>query len=390
MESGFYRKLLASAAVFFLLVDIHRVLELPASRLVLYLTIWLTFTAAMFVPKRRWTPTRGAVASGLVVAQCAVGLIWQHETRLWYVLALLLFVIALRLSLARSQTQAIAVLFVTAALYNRFGHADLFSLLSFALLAVVLYLFVRSRTQRNEAFGQIKRHLAELQEAYERLQEASAANMRFAIMEERTRIARDIHDAVGHSLTSLIVQMQALRYMMKDDPAQADRSVDGMLDVARRGLRDIRTSVHALAGDRTEPRIAALRSLLSRMEDSTAVACRFDTRLRDEEIRSDAFEALYRVLQESITNTLRHSGATLLQVELREETGRIVMRVRDNGQLDPGAPIDEGFGLRTMKARLEEMGGSLRYGGAKPSGFELVAVVPNEEAYEPADAGGEQ
>jgi signal transduction histidine kinase len=121
-----------------------------------------------------------------------------------------------------------SVMFVTATLYIQFGFKDLFSFISFALFSVVLYLNIRSRMQRNEMFELNKRHLAELQEAYDQLQEASVKVMQYAVLEERTRIARDIHDAVGHSLTSLIVQMQALRYMIKKDPAQAEQSLEGI------------------------------------------------------------------------------------------------------------------------------------------------------------------
>jgi signal transduction histidine kinase len=198
-------------------------------------------------------------------------------------------------------------------------------------------------------------------------------------LEERGRIAREIHDAVGYSLTSLIVQMQALRYMIKKEPVQAEQSLEGMLIVARQGLHDIRTSVHSLADDRIRSGITPLKALLSRMEASASIRYTFHADLNEEDLDVDINGILFRVLQEAITNVIRHSTATLVEVSLKRESENILMRIRDNGILESTQKINEGFGLKVMKARLEERGGRLRYSIAKPHGFEIVAEIPTAE-----------
>lgn len=370
-----YGKPFASAAFFFFLTDSNRLFAGPPARIALHLAIWATFTAILFAPPSWRTRLGRGAAAVLLAAESAFAIFYYDEMKLLYFIAILLFAAALRMSFARSLHPAIAVLIIMAALYYRFGHADVFSFLSFVVSAVVLYFFIRSRIQRNEFHAANERHLAELRVAYEQLQEASAATMKNAVLEERTRIARDIHDAVGHSLTSLIVQLQALRYKLKENPEQARQAVDDMLDIARRGLQDIRVSVHSLADDRSFPGIAAMKSLLARTEASAAIGCTFRCGLRDNELGAEAGETLFRVLQEAVTNVIRHSRATRIDAALEREADHIVLRVSDNGS-NNGTAIRDGFGLSVMKARLEAHSGSLRYRLLAPNGFELTASIP--------------
>lgn len=373
---GTWSRSLASAAAIFLLMDMNRLFAAPLPRLALHLAVWATFSAFLFAPRDWWTRARAAVAAGIVGIECAVGIALFQEIKLLYLAAVFLFAAALRRWFSRSLAPIVAAMIAAAALYANFGRASLFDLFSYVLLAFVLYFFIRSRIQRNEMNELNRKQLIELQDAYAQLQEASATAMQNAVLEERTRIAREMHDSVGHSLTSLIVQMQALRYMLKENPAQAGASLEQMLAVARQGLNDIRSSVHALADDRTVPGLSALRSLLDRAEATANIRCRLQADAAEDEIGAESYADLFRVLQESLTNVIRHSRATELEVELRRTAGTVVMRIRDNGELTPGGGIDEGFGLRAMRARLEERGGSLAYRAAEPNGFEVTAVVP--------------
>ncbi|MCM3698076.1 sensor histidine kinase [Paenibacillus macerans] len=112
------------------------------------------------------------------------------------------------------------------------------------------------------------------------------------------------------------------------------------------------------------------------MEATAGIRYTFHNELRDEDMGDLEFGTLFKVLQEAITNAVRHSRATELEVGLRREAGNIVMTIRDDGALRYGEGIAEGFGLRAMKARLEERGGRLHYGARKPHGFEIVAHIP--------------
>jgi signal transduction histidine kinase len=369
----------ARAAVIFFIMEISGLFSGPLPRIGLNVTICLTFSGILFIPKSWWNRKRVMLAGCIVMFETALGVYWFAEWKLLYFAAIITFAATVHLSLSKSPMAAMAVMFITALLYIRFGGKDVFNLFSFILFAIVLYIGMRSRMQRNKMYELNKRHLSELQEAYDRLQEASATAMRYAVLEERSRIARDIHDAVGHSLTSMIVQLQALRYMIDQDPPQAKRSLENMLAIARQGLHDIRISVHSLGEDRAISGILPLKALLSRMEASTSIRYTFHSEFQDEEISAEASGILFRVLQEAITNVIRHSGATELEVALIRKPGSITLQIRDNGALTTKEQIREGFGLHAMRARLEENGGSLHYSIAEPRGLELTAEIPNAE-----------
>ncbi|SFI77555.1 Signal transduction histidine kinase [Paenibacillus sp. UNC496MF] len=354
-------------------------------KIALNVLIWATFVSR-FVLRAFWQPRAMSIAFvGLVALETAAGIIWFKENVLIYYLAAIVVTTAIRLFLGPRRVPLLAAMIAVTLLYTALGEVNLTSFASFVIIAVFFYVNVRSRRERDSAYEANKRHLAELQEAYAHLQEASAASMRNAVLDERARIARDIHDAVGHSLTSLIVQMQALRYMIAQDPAQAEQSLSGMLGVARQGLQDIRTSVHALADDRAVSGLAPLRALLARMEATAGVGYAFRSELAEDEAGEADGALLFSVLQEAITNLVRHSGATRADVRLYRENGRIVLLVRDDGRAGAAGGVREGFGLKTMRARLEEQGGRLTWRAAEPHGFEIKAELPDGSGEETGD-----
>lgn len=353
----------------------------PPSKIALNLFIWLTFAGILLIPQSWWNPQNTWATLGLLAAETAANLLFYREPELVYFIVFVVFYTRLRLSLSKPFGLALWALLITALLFIRFGEPNLTSIIIYLTLAFVIYSVIRRRLLQKEMNEQNRRHLAELQAAYDQLQEASVASMRSAVLEERTRIARDIHDSVGHSLTSLIVQLQALRYMIKQDPGQAEQTVDAMLTVARQGLKDIRSSVHELADDRAISGKAALSALLTRMEASAGLRYVLRDELPDGELGDGVFGTLFKVLQEGITNTVRHAQATEMEVDLRRESGSVVMSIRDNGKLSSGQTFTEGFGLKAMRARLEKGGGSLRYAAREPHGFEIVAVIPEERGF---------
>jgi signal transduction histidine kinase len=374
-----YKNQLVSTVMIFILMYVNGLFAGPYLKIILNIVIWLSFSTILFFPKSWWTKKRLVIAVGILIFESIVGMVWYHEINQVYFLAILILAITIRLSLAKSPIPVMVVMFVIAMLYTKFGHENLFRFISFAILAIVLYLNVRNRMQRNEMYELNKQQLKDLQVAYDQLQEASVTAMQYAVLEERTRIAREIHDAIGHSLTSLIVQMQALRYMIQKDPIQSEKSLEEMLVVARLGLQEIRTSVHSLADDRSKSGITPLKALLSRMEASASIRYTFQSELKDDELTPDVSGILFRVLQEAITNVIRHSEATFVDVSLKKERNRIIIQIQDNGIMESSQNVNEGFGLKMMRERIEESGGHLFYSILEPQGFEIIAEIPQQD-----------
>jgi len=252
------------------------------------------------------------------------------------------------------------------------------------------YIGSRGYRIQNEAYEASQLHVqelqkahVELQEAHGQLQEAAIDTMQIAVLEERTRIARDIHDALGHSLTSLIVQLHALKYMLHDGPPHAQEAVHNMLGVAKQSLEDIRSSVHTLASDSTWLGLNPLRALVSQVEKHTGLKVDITTNELDTPLPQQITISLYRILQEAITNTLRHSDAKHLQVNVKMLDHAIHLCVMDDGSISRDKEVRPGFGLTGIQERIETLNGTLSYFIREPHGFQLEVTIPTNNRENP-------
>jgi len=202
-----------------------------------------------------------------------------------------------------------------------------------------------------------------LQESQLRLAELSAAA-------ERHRLARDLHDDLGHHLTAVVVLLEKAEAFRERDPLQSRQALDDASRSARRALRDVRESVGAL---RTAP--FALEAALRELVDGTV-----PVRVTGSEsgYSDAALRALYRAAQEGITNARRHGAATEIRVEVELGTERAQVIVADNGR-GLGA-VTEGFGLASMRERVEQVGGRVLLQSGLELGTMLRVEVPKAMA----------
>ncbi|THF73547.1 sensor histidine kinase [Cohnella fermenti] len=253
------------------------------------------------------------------------------------------------------------------------------------LIAVFgLYLAVQSGQVRREAYELNKLRLEELDRAYselthahEELQEAQLDSMRYAALAERASIARDIHDGLGHHLTSLIIQLQAIDLMLqKGHSEEADQRVREALDLSREGMKEVRRAVREWSEDESMLGLAALRGLVSRVEARSKLRCEWvqDGPISDWPIGTSI--ALYRVLQESLTNVLKHARAKNVTVRLSETESSVELSITDDGEYRSSDPPEPGFGLTGMRKRCLEAGGSCEFLPRAGGGLTVVAILP--------------
>ncbi|MGW1767389.1 sensor histidine kinase [Streptomyces sp. NPDC002073] len=229
------------------------------------------------------------------------------------------------------------------------------------MFAVGLVLTV---TMAGVAVGE-RRLRARLEESREEVALLSAAA-------ERNRVARDIHDGLGHHLTAVVVQLEKASAFRELDPAAADRAVGDARRSARQALADVRTSVGALRAEpfRLRP---ALDELIAGHEDVTL-------RVAGEEggYGTSALTALYRAAQEGITNARRHAAATRIEVTVVLDRAQARLTVSDDGR--GFAHRAEGFGLRGMRERVEAAGGRLDIDSGRGDGTRLTVTLPQRAA----------
>ncbi|WP_433324740.1 sensor histidine kinase [Spirillospora sp. CA-294931] len=201
--------------------------------------------------------------------------------------------------------------------------------------------------------------------------EALAGQVReLATVAERHRLARDIHDNVGHHLTVIAVQLEKAEAFRDLDRAAADQALRDARESARIALGEVRRSVGGL---RSQGEVFSLSSALAALVARFGDGVTLD--IDGEETRFAGGPALYHAAQESLTNATRHAaaGRVTVEVSLGRREARLV--VADDGR-GFGSDADEGFGMRGMRERLELVGGTLRIESAPGAGTRVTAVVP--------------
>jgi signal transduction histidine kinase len=207
------------------------------------------------------------------------------------------------------------------------------------------------------------------------LQEAQAA----AALDERARIAREMHDLVAHHLSVIAVQSQAAEALLASDPAAARRSVSTINATAREALAEMRQLLgvlrgHEGAGLSPQPGLADLDRLLGAVRDAGLVVT-LDVQGEPRPLPPALDLTCYRVVQESLTNALKHAPGARVTVHLDWTGEGLAVSVHDDGTGAPG-PDSDGHGLRGMQERVALVGGRLSAGWRPGEGFAVSAWVP--------------
>ena len=196
---------------------------------------------------------------------------------------------------------------------------------------------------------------------------------------ERVRIARELHDLLGHHLTALALNLEVASHLVPPD-AEPRKHIETARDRARSLLGDVREAVRTMRegdGLRLDAAVRALSAGIPRPN----IHLRFAPDLPP--CDSASAQVLVRCAQEMITNAVRHSGAENLWLDLRASEGAIELQARDDGR--SARELAAGQGLAGMRERLEERGGRLAVRTTPGTGFDVLAVLP---APEPGDALG--
>ena len=248
---------------------------------------------------------------------------------------------------------------------------DMLSLLN--TMIFILYMVVMTLSQTSEK-ERILRLNSQLQMANRKLEEYAQEQVRMTETRERNRLAREIHDTLGHSLTGIITGIEACIMLMDIAPEATKEQLRAIAEVARNGITDVRHSVNALRPDALETLSleSAIRKLVEESEKSTGVKIDlvFPENLQD--LDQDEEDVLYRIVQESITNAIRHGKATHIDVRMVHVDNDLRIRIADNGKGCDN--IQSGFGLHHMQERIDMLKGTLSYSGK--DGFVIEAVVP--------------
>jgi signal transduction histidine kinase len=217
----------------------------------------------------------------------------------------------------------------------------------------------------------------DLQLANVRLEEYARRSEQTAKIKERNRLAREIHDIVGHSLMGIDLGLKACLEVFTRDPARVRSQLEKISTLARSGVEDIRRSVHQLKVDPDEGTnfVGSLETLVAGIRECTGAAVTLAAFGTPYPLAPLAEEALYRAAQEGLTNAIRHGEAARVELEIHFRELSVDLTVRDDGKGCPA--ISEGFGLQHMRERCESLGGSALFRNL-PLGFLVAISIPAE------------
>ena len=256
------------------------------------------------------------------------------------------------------------------------------AMISLNILLFVLYMVLLFVGQRAENV-RIRKLNEQLNAANTQLKTYALELERMTEIRERNRLAREIHDTLGHTLTGIIAGADAGLVLFETAPAESKKRLEIIAQSAREGLNDVRRSIHALRPDTLEKHSLeeALENLIENFCLTTSTKINYRQMAGPLDFASDEEDTLYRVIQEGLTNAVRHGKADEIEVCLARQAGDITIRVEDNG-CGCGA-LEEGFGLRHMRERLTLLGGSLSCGNRDgENGFFIAAQFPVREREE--------
>ena len=224
---------------------------------------------------------------------------------------------------------------------------------------------VKELDESNKKLAESNQKLAE---AMEKLKEVTA-------LEERQRIAKDIHDTAGHSITTVIMQTEAAKLAIERDPEGAKRSVVAANLQAKHALEELRESVHLLSGSRSAATLKdMLLGIVHESTDGTGIAVRCD--IDDVSLCDAKCRFLCNTLKEGISNGLRHGKATAFYFELKKGEKDVSFLLSDNGSGMEIAALKEGFGLKGMHSRAASLGGTVWFETEQEEGFEIHLRLP--------------
>lgn len=200
--------------------------------------------------------------------------------------------------------------------------------------------------------------------------------------EERLRIARELHDVTAHSLSIIAVQSGAASHVIDTDPAEARRSLEAIRRTSKDALDELREMLGVLrAGEEGDAPLAPAPGL-ARLGDLTAplVEAGYDVTANIDpdlgEIAAVVEGSAYRIVQEALTNIVRHAGVCKVSLRVRREDGALAITVDDDGRTPPTAAATGGHGLAGMRERVTALGGSFEAGPLLGGGFHVGARLP--------------
>ncbi len=241
---------------------------------------------------------------------------------------------------------------------------------TFNIILFIVYMISLIQVEVNEG-RRVKQLNFRLNALNSKLKDFADISEKMGETRERNRLAREIHDTLGHTLTGLSVGIDAAIMINDVDQIATKKQLQVLSETARQGLTDVRRSVNKLRPDALENHNlkAALKKMIIDFELVSSASINFVFHLEDLKFSLEEEEVVYRVVQEGLTNAIRHGKAENIIISLTLDKENLIILIEDDGM--GCSDIKDGFGLYHMRERIGKLNGTLRVYGHQ--GFVIIA-----------------
>ena len=245
---------------------------------------------------------------------------------------------------------------------------EMFNILLFIIFMSV---YAVGQIQENEF---ISKKLRMISLVNKKLQRYAVVTERIGENNERKRLAREIHDTVGHALAGVAAGIDACIVMIDSNPEATKSQLKIISKVVRQGMVDVRKSLNKLRPGALEKQgfKEAIEKMIEDFGSLSEVNIKLDYRLKDVDLENTTEDILFRIIQESMTNSVRHGGASQINISLYMEENNLCLYIKDNGI--GCSEISYGFGLKQMKERVAIINGKVKFDGT--NGFMVMVKIP--------------
>jgi signal transduction histidine kinase len=370
----------------------------------------LGFLYAITDPQVFGTVPWWGVIGGIFVGYCCMLIFWRpgYINFTWFPVAVLLTIGSLQLVIVHSTGKNVGVLLCPLILVGFLFHRKTLwwtvpvFLLGYPLANFLIFqadksvsAFMEDILNHAIVFGiglslgkmlrsneKMEQLLAENQRQYYLIQQQNKALEQYAsrveeltLLTERSRMARELHDTVGHTFTSVIMGMDAVAYLIESAPDKAKEKLEKLRSITRSGLEEVRRSIHQLAPQDDDLNLSEqLSRLANEFAVQTGTRIRIETYGQEYEVPKQTRLTLFRCLQEALTNAKRHGQASVIEIRLTFEPQRLELRIEDDGV--GSDDLQSGFGLSAMKERIAALQGMLHVKSAAGQGTVVTCTIP--------------
>ena len=222
------------------------------------------------------------------------------------------------------------------------------------------------------------RTLIREQESRQQVEKLAKEVESLAIYQERTRIAREIHDALGHTLTSLNIQLDVARKLFDRDIGRSKEALGFAKQLASQSLNDVRRALKMIVPSNNEDTlldlIESLPRLAKQIEQNQSIKVSFE--LEPVKLSANTSHHLYCIARECLTNIQRHANANNIQISLSKTKDQIMLQIEDDGEGFAPQSVSGSFGISGMKQRAEQLGGALSIQSTPNLGTKVQVLIP--------------